>query len=462
MGRFPLPKTLSPVNRRSGPGIVEPLFIVAIATSSLVSIRFATAVTVTDGLFLACGVLAALRLLATGTLGPLARSNPLPVLWVAFVGTIAVGGLLSSLRAVEPLASMGITLRLLVVTGLLPLLAWLLLRHERDLLRAAAALAIAGAAQGLAATSQLVGLESVWFGSQQYGRYTGFAGHPNDLGAALAITLPMSLVCLFIFAKRHIAFTLLAVGFLLTIVGLLLSGSLSALGGAAAGVIASLTVLRSGDHASKRWTWYVIAIFGIAALILVLVTRFGPSLEAGGGLAAAKDPRIRLTEVVGGQGTLSTRLRTIKSALEDIAENPLVGRGFDHESTDVFQGGQVHSMPILAWQAGGLLVLLGLSGVIWLSLRIVRRGKVVMSWRLRAIRAGLLGSTCAMIVNGFAQPFLYKRFGWIPVALIFSRPMLQRATRTAGSNLTPYKPGAEQAPAAALDLYATNGSSRSR
>jgi hypothetical protein len=117
-------------------------------------------------------------------------------------------------------------------------------------------------------------------------------------------------------------------------------------------------------------------------------------------------------------------------------------------------------MPILAWHAGGLLVLTGLFGVIFLTLRIVRPGKAAASWKLRVIRAGLLGSTCAMIVNGLAQPFLYKRFGWIPVALIFSRPILQRAT--ASAMLKPPGPPGDAAPAAAPDrLYALNGRSGS-
>ena len=433
--RFPLPESPGFNHRRSRPYGVELLFMVAIATSSLVSVRLATAVTVTDGLLLACGVLAALRFLSRGTLPLSPQGNPPPVWWVTCIGLILLGGLLSSIRAVEPLQSIGITIRLLVVTGVLPLLAWLLLRYERDLVRALAALAIAGAVQGLAATMQLMRLESEWFGPQNYGRYTGFAGHPNDLGAALAITLPVSLVCLFLFAKRRLAFALLGLGSVLTMVGLVLSGSLSAMAGAAAGVIASLIGLRRGDRLSKRWAWYGVTGLGAAALILALFIRHGTSGREGVGLAAIKDPGTRLSEVVGGQGTLSTRLETIRVALEDIAENPIVGRGFDHESTDVFEGGQVHSMPILAWQAGGLLVLVGLSGVIWLSLRIVWRRGDPTSARLGAIRAGLFGATCAMIVNGLAQPFLYKRFGWIPVALIFSQPVLVRATRAAWGQL---------------------------
>jgi hypothetical protein len=356
---------------------------------------------------------------------------------------------MSSLRAIEPLASIGITLRLLVVTGLLPLLAWLLLHHEDDLVRAAAAVAIAGAAQGLAATIQLLGFDSTWFGLQQYGRYTGFAGHPNDLGAALAVTLPMSLASLFLFAKQRLALVALGLGFLLTIFGLRLSGSLSAVGGAVSGSIATLMVLLGGKRVRRKWPWYGTLILTFAGLIFVLA-RCGTSLDAG--LAAIKDPRIRLSEVVGGEGTLSTRLWTINSAIDDIAESPLIGKGFDHESTDVFEGGQVHSMPILAWQGGGLLVLLGLAGMIWLSFGIVRPGRSKTTFRLRAIRAGLLGSTCAMVVNGLAQPFLYKRFGWIPVALIFSRPILHRPARVPRSpELKPSKPAGYD------HLLATNG-----
>ncbi|MEX2551629.1 MAG: hypothetical protein WD627_01310 [Actinomycetota bacterium] len=453
-----MPEPMLPVERRAGPRIAESLFVAAIATSSLVSVRLATAVTVTDGLLLACGVLAVLRLLATGTLGASARRIPMPVSWAACVGLVMLGGFLSSIRAVDPPASISITLRLLVVTGLFPLLAWMLLRQEGDLVKAAAALAIAGAIQGLAATLQLGGLESTLFGSPQFGRYTGFAGHPNDLGAALAITLPMSLVSLFLFAKRRFAFVLLGLGFPLTLAGLRLSGSLSAFAGALAGVVVTLVALRKVDRVSRRWVWYG---GGLAALILVLVVRYGATLEAGGGFADIKDPRTRLSEVVGGRGTLSTRFRTIKSALEDIAENPLVGRGFDRESTDVFRGRQVHSMPILAWHAGGLLVLTGLFGVIFLSLRIVRPGRAgTTSWRLKVIRAGLLGSTCAMIVNGLAQPFLYKRFGWIPVALIFSRPILQRVTSSM-SGKPPGPPG-EPDPEVVPDRpYAMNGRSGS-
>jgi O-antigen ligase len=162
-----------------------------------------------------------------------------------------------------------------------------------------------------------------------------------------------------------------------------------------------------------------------------------------------KDPRTRITEVVGGRGTLATRLETVNAALAQIAENPIVGSGFDRESTDVFAGRQVHSMPILAWQGGGLLVLVGLFGVIWLSLRVVRPGKRPFSRRIRAIRAALLGATCAMVINGLAQPFLYKRFGWIPVALIFSRPILARAPRRATArHLEAHEPSTDPIPMA--------------
>lgn len=434
MGGFPLPEVATLDYRRVRPYSVELLFILAIATSSLVSVRFARAVTVTDGLLLACAVLTALRVLARGSLSVSARAPTPPIYWVGCVGLIAFGGLLSSLRAAEPLSSIAITLRLFVVTGVLPLLAWLLIRYDRDLVRAAAALAVAGAVQGLAATLQLMGFESAWFGSEQYGRYTGFAGHPNDLGAALAITAPVSFVCVFLFTKRWTAFTLFGLGLVLTIVGLFLSGSLSAMAGAVAGVIASLIALCRGDRLSKRWAWYGVTGVSFAAASLGLFVAHGRALGPDAGFAAIKDPRTRLTEVIEGQGTLSTRVETMKVALEDIAENPLVGRGFDHESTDVFKGGQVHSMPILAWQAGGLLVLLGLAGVIWLSVRITWPRRLLMSPALAAIRAGLLGATCSMIVNGLAQPFLYKRFGWIPVAMIFSQPMLQLATRQARRN----------------------------
>lgn len=424
------------------PRMAERLFILAAATSSLVTVRLAVAVTVTDALLLTCAVFTALRLLASGTLPPSARSSPMPASWSIFVFLIASGGFLSSARAVDPTASLGITLRLLVVTAVLPLLAWLLMRHEIDLVRAGAALAIAGALQGAAAILQVMGFESSLFGNPQYGRYTGFAGHPNDLGAALAITLPVSLISIFILSKRRLVLALLVLAFLATVAGLLLSGSLSAIAGGIAGVITALFVLRGGNRSSKRWAMYGVTSLTVALLLLFLLIFYGPTVGSSERIAVVKDPKTRLAEVVGSQGTLETRLRTVESAVEDIAQNPLIGTGFDHESSDVFEGGQVHSMLILAWHAGGLLVFAGLFSLLCLSCRIAWPGKASMSRRLRAIRAGLLGATCAMIVNGIPQPFLYKRFGWIPVALIFSQPILARAVRPGRDTRTKTPPSA--------------------
>jgi hypothetical protein len=304
------------------------------------------------------------------------------------------------------------------------LLAWWLIRDEARLVQAAAALSIAGAVQGAAALLQLAGVDSALFGTDQFGRYTGFAGHPNDLGATLAITLPISFVCLYVFRRRRLLFVIFVSGFFMNAGGILLSGSLSALAGGVLGLAASLAILGSGDRRSKRWTWLAVAGVGAGALILAFLDLRASPFGAGAGLGGVKDPRTRLSEVLGGSGTLASRLETIDAALEDIADNPVVGLGFDHGSTDVFEGGQVHSMPILAWQGGGLPVLLGLCGIVWLSWRVAWPGRTPMSSTLRAIRSGAVGAIAAMVINGLAQPFLYKRFGWIPVALVFSPPIL--------------------------------------
>jgi len=390
---------------------------------ALLTVRPAAAFTLSDWLFLLALVLTALAAMRSRkTVG---FHVPLAVICGAVL--FAVGGLISSSQAVQPVSSAAVVARILYITIPWFWLGTVLLRTPGHVRRAVNAWVVSVSICGAGAVAQLFDNEIIPDGGVYHGRATGFTVHPNELGGLAAVAFVPALM-LAVNARGYMR----AVNWSAAIfvgAGLLLSGSVGAL-------LAAVVSTGVWIVASRR---AVPTVAFLTALVLGGTVLLGTT---GTDVASPGERFARVTEADVPRrtgGTLHSRIDVYRAAWDQIATQPFVGVGLDEESSNRRLEHQVHNILLLPWFAAGLLGMLGI--LVLLTSVIVAGLRVIGSVRTtddRNLAISLYAGFIAFVVFAMSEPVLFVRFGWAPAAFLIafwaqrrrSQPVADHAVRS--------------------------------
>lgn len=345
--------------------------------------------------------------------------DPLPML--ALTVLLVVGGLLSSSAALLPGESVAVLARLVLVVVALPWLAQTVLPERGDLVRAAGWLA---AGSGLSAGGTILQLA---FGAAiipdasvtTAGRFSGFASNVSDTGAIAALGLLLGLGFIGSGYRARVRLFGVAVS-AASLIGLVLSGSVSGMIAAAAGVV--VYVIRR----AIKWPLAVLG-GGAGVAAAIIASNLQSQVEV------ALDPFERLQQALGltagGQyATAEFRARTYQAAWDSFLANPLVGNGLDTASAVADGEYAVHNLILAAAFQGGILLAIGLT----IGLARPFTGRWIRRTRDIAVTQ-ILAASIGMIVFAMTAPSLFNRYLWVPLALTIAWRAIMRREHPTGS-----------------------------
>ena len=404
-----------------GFGVPRRLYYGGVLLVGLLTLRVAGQVTYSDVLFLASFLLACAELVI------LRRRVPvkLPFLLLIGVALFSLGGFLSTFDSYEPLKSIAVIARLIMLTVFWFWLGTVVLRRQEHITRAIGCWVVSAAICGGGAILQLVVGDVIPNASIEGGRATGFTPHPNDLGALTAIAF----VPAFMLASRPRITAATRAWFylllLLVAAGLILSGSVGALIAAAGAVFVWLVFQRTSTHSLR-------VLATLAACAVALVT-----LQS---IRGAPTPLDRLEAVTSTSsqagaiqvGSVQQRIGTYRVAIARIEEDPFVGVGLDLFSVARPSGveayeNDVHNLVIGLWYKTGLI---GLVGMLVALFAIARSGWLAISESIstseRRVAVALGSSVVAFVAFAMTAPILFTRLGWISAALVLALRGIQQ------------------------------------
>jgi O-antigen/teichoic acid export membrane protein/O-antigen ligase len=398
------------------------LYYAGVLLLGLLTLRLGRQVTFSDVLFLlsflfACAELVVLRRRV---------SVKLPFLLLMGVALFSLGGFLSTFESLQPLKSIFVIARLVLLTVFWFWLGTVVLRRQEHVTRAISCWVASAAICGGGAILQLLVGDVIPNASIDGGRATGFTTHPNDLGALTAIAFVPALM---LAARPRIAPAARAWSYLLLLLvaaGLVLSGSIGGLTAAAAATFVWLVFQRLSIHSLLAFVTLAACVVGLATLQstrgapdpldrLELVVN--PSSEAGGTIPV---------------GSIYQRIGTYRVAIERIKEDPFVGVGLDLRSVTRPFGVEayeydVHNLVIGLWYKTGLV---GLVGMLLVLLSVGRSAWAAVSESIstneQRVAIALGSSVVAFVVFAMTAPVLFTRLGWISAALVLALRGIQQ------------------------------------
>ena len=345
------------------------------------------------------------------------RTFPNNALWAGVI-LFSAGGLLSSLAAQNPSASLTILARFVYVTLVWFALGAVVLVRREHLHRALWLWVISIAATGAAAVAQLFFGNVIPGTAITFGRMTGFTQHVNDLGGMTSIALAPAIALTIRRSSSSTARLFAAACAVLISSGLILSGSV---GGMLAAAVAVFLFVSSGRSAGR-----LLLFSAVVAVVLLVI--LGP-----GAAKNAITPVTRVSQATGGAesqyNTLQLRLDDYREAWRRIQANPLIGVGLGPENGVVRGGLQVHNMILGPWFEAGALAAVGMV-VLLLAMCAVARHATQLAdnpddWRSSlAVGAAFV----AFLSFGLGAPVLFQRYGWISAAVLVAiRAQQQRS-----------------------------------
>jgi len=277
-----------------------------------------------------------------------------------------------------------------------------------DQIRIAATLWTTSAAIcGAAALAQLF-FGDVIPGTQiMWGRMTGFAGHPNELGALAAIALVPAIDNAVRGGFGRIVDTMMWVVVAFIIIGVMLSSSITAL-------LATLGSVFVYTYLAKLSLKRIIA-YSFIILIAFYINSTQNEFEA-------RSIGERLTGITQDEGrymaSVNSRLITYSEALDYVMEHPLVGAGAGTGSI-LESGYRVHNLWLATAYEAGILGFLGLVIMLYSygSLGVLAF-RTTSHFSYGRFIAGILASYTAFLIFSFSSTVLYSRFAWVPVFFI--------------------------------------------
>jgi hypothetical protein len=227
-------------------------------------------------------------------------------------------------------------------------------------------------------------------------RHSGLANHPNHLGQAVTIALPVLIYM--ISSGRGWAKLVPAALLPISLYAIILTGSRAALIGAPVIILATLGFLA---HSTNRIS---VSALMAAPFVLTLSVVSVPAVVEGS----------RFYDATGDQSN-TTRMMYIKQGIEDIAANPLLGVGIGAEAPTM--------VPLTVLVYGGIVLFVIFYGSLLYPILSRRRSLDGAFMSVLVISAvGVLAY--GMLNNGWTDRFLY----W-PFAAVFGLSLPFRRTR---------------------------------
>ena len=293
------------------------------------------------------------------------------------------------------------------ITALL-VVPWFLIivaeRREQILVKVMVAWSAGAAVSAAVSVSDFTGTTSVGatllgFVSQS-GRQSGLASHPNHLGIACALAVP---IALYVLSKRR----LLGGGLVILLsLGVLLSGSRGAQAVYVIAVLFTLALVRQGSKAKTR----LLVVLGLGAATIPFLFETE--------IAQGRDTLLRFGHSSGAHESDYERRLVAAQAWLDWQERPLVGIGLDYITF-------AHSIPLQIISAGGVVLAAGM--LFYFG------GAIGAAWRLRGdsnpLPGYLLVSLIAWFAVGMVENQLTDRYLYFPVGCIAAVQMLRQWQR---------------------------------
>lgn len=388
---------------------------------ALLTLRPTTALTLSDWMFLAALVVAAL--------GYMANSRGMPLMpyrtMLAGVLLVFMGAALSLVDATDAIGSIGVASRFVYLTIAWFALAGLSLRTTRHVSTATTLWVGSVALSGAAAVAQLLWGNVIPGTMIDGGRMTGFAQQVNDLGGMCAVALIPAASLLLEPGLGLVRQLLYAFLLALVFAGLLLSGSVGGFMAAAVGLVMWIWIGGAGRRSLG-------ALFGLICLSAVAA---GSAAELGLVLPGARIASV-LSSPLDPYATFYSRLEGYFSAWQAIQASPIFGVGFDSVSaTEAVTGNLVHNTLIMVWFEGGLIAFLGVILVLLAAARAVWQAWWMSeSPASRSLSAALFASAGSAFAFSMTAPVLFQRYAWVPVFLAIALVSHQLRARTSTSH----------------------------
>jgi O-antigen/teichoic acid export membrane protein/O-antigen ligase len=395
------------------------LYYLGLAFLALLTFRAAGQVTYSDVLFLLSFLLACAELIVARRRVPMV----LPFLLLLGMALFSFGALLSTFYAYDAFKSTAIVARVIFLTVFWFWLGTVVLTRREHVTKAMTVWVASAALCGAAGAVQLLAENAIPLaGTVQFGRVTGFTGHPNDLGGLSAVAF---IPALMLAARRGIS----PVQRLFSYTCLLFLGGGLILSGSVGGLFAALAATFVW-FAFQRMSPESVLVFAAVGVCVI----GGVTVQA---LRGAPTPLERFDRVtstsstVDGAGTLESRVETYRVAAAEIKEHPFVGVGLDLVSTTrpfgvASYGNEVHNIVVGTWYKAGLF---GLAGILIALFAISRVGWIAAvnskSEAEQRVAVALLCSVVAFVAFAMTAPVLYSRYGWISAALLLALRAVQ-------------------------------------
>lgn len=387
-------------------GLARVMLLIGFAAVSLLVVRVGT-ITAGDVLILS----AAAIIITTRPSGWLPKARSVRFADVALISTVLGGGL-ATIVSPSPAQSFLVLVRLTILAVVLPWEIRLLLTTGRRLLWAYAATGLGAALNGMATVSQLA-FHTEIPGTQatDADRYSGLTANVSDTGAicGLGIVIGFGLLGRGRWRKSDLGAGSILV---FSLVGVILSGSVSGMLAAAAGALV------------------IVALRGVARRKVMIAVVTGSAAVAAGFYLISRttsglSPVERFLQVLGlkslyaGTNTSASRIMTIRAGWASFAQHPLTGIGLDINSSIVYQDLTVHNLPVALLHVGGIFFAFGIIGLLC-SLMV---GAIAL--RRRAPLSPLaLGAVASAWVFALTAPGYYNRYFWVPIALCAAVPLV--------------------------------------
>jgi O-antigen/teichoic acid export membrane protein/O-antigen ligase len=354
-----------------------------------------------------------------------AASRPLFPRWMLVaLGMLGAAGLLSATNSQSPGADLVPTLELPVAVIATCIGPGLLASNDRRILVlgliwvwSGVVNAGVGLSDAVLHTSFGVMLTNIVWGD---GRTAGLTEHPNDLALACVMALPIVIVV----ATSSVARTWragYALGGLVLLLGMLVSGSRAGMLAGVAGVCAVYLLAVPGFSRGRL----ILAMAAVLGAVGIIVVAIGPDASS---VTVAIN---RLTgEVSVGESDVR-RLDFYQQAITAFSSSPIFGTGYSNVR-------YAHDTFLQLLQSGGIMAVAGfvllVGGTMAEGFRLSRAPLVAPHVRIVAMAA--VASIFVWLVYGLAQTAIYDRFLFLPFAIILGISFGQHRGERRGARLS--------------------------
>lgn len=251
-------------------------------------------------------------------------------------------------------------------------------------------------------------------------RPSGLSVHPNHLGMAAAMTLPVG-VLLATRTGKSIRSAVYFAAVAIVVLGVLVSGSRAALLGAIAGIVLVLLL--------GRRMWKPVILVAVLGVALFVVSSTSPSSDQ---TPSTTNPFIaieRLTKEASTGESNSLRLQYYREALSEFSDHPLTGIGFTVVRA-------AHDIYFQLLAAGGISALLSFTvfamGALRTGLRISLRRQ--LNNEMRNLAAALTAGLMVWLLAALVQNLIYDRYLYVPIGLLIGLQIAARREATSAES----------------------------